>query len=97
MIPSDEQVDQAIAAFDDTWRKRPDITVKNFEEARRDAMRSALQAALNPKERPREHRDLETQPESLVTSQPTALPARRDEVCRIREVRSSLHPKGESK
>ncbi len=42
MIPSEEQVDRAIAAFDETWRKRPDITVKNFEEARRDAMRSAL-------------------------------------------------------
>ncbi|HZH10601.1 MAG TPA: DUF551 domain-containing protein [Microvirga sp.] len=42
MTPTDEQVERAIAAFDDTWRKRPDITVKNFHDARRDAMRAAL-------------------------------------------------------
>jgi hypothetical protein len=52
MSPTDEQVDQAIAAFDENWRKRPDITVKNFAAARRDAVRAALEAVTSQKERP---------------------------------------------
>lgn len=46
MEPTDEQIDRAIEAFDQNWRKRPDITVKNFAAARRDAMRAALQAVF---------------------------------------------------
>lgn len=46
MTPTDEQVTRAITAFDETWRKRPDITVKNFHEARRDSMRAALTTLL---------------------------------------------------
>ncbi len=52
MSPTDEQIALAAAAYDETWRQRPNITVKNFAEARKDSMRAALKAVLPP---PKDH------------------------------------------
>lgn len=47
---TDEMLTRAVGAYDAVWQWWPDLTAKNVDECRREALRAALSAALAGRE-----------------------------------------------